>query len=402
VVHKDRRNSRGLALLRPRPRAPPGLLPKARAPRSVDPAAGAARGPAIRRLWKSCRNKRLSGVLCGVLSRVMKRVLIPLDLSGVDRIRPAASFVVHECGGATMGTTWSVRLAEFADANIQELRRGIEAELDRVVAQMSTWEPGSDLSRLNRAGPDEWQKLPNDFFHVLQYALLVAKETGGAYDPSAGPLVNVWGFGPDPRTGIPSAEAVERAKRRTGWDRIRLNIDSGAVCHSGDSYIDLSAAAKGYAVDLVARYLRRNGVANYLVEVGGELCGHGMKPDGTPWWVALESPAQDSGAEAIVALHGLSVATSGDYRRYFLEEGVRYSHTIDPRTGYPIDNGVASVTVLHPECMAADALSTALTVLGVDAGLEYASERDLAALFIERTSNGFRERMTPSFTAMLE
>ena len=165
--------------------------------------------------------------------------------------------------------------------------------------------------------------------------------------------------------------------------------------------LDLCGIAKGYAVDCVASLLHEQGHRDYLVEIGGELRGEGEKPDGSPWWVALEAPrGLNDTVEAIVALQGLGVATSGDYRRYFEHQGVRYAHSIDPRRGQPVANGVLSVTVLHRSCMRADALATALMVLGVDAGLQFAAARNIAALFVFAGRSGLQCRGTPAFTAM--
>jgi thiamine biosynthesis lipoprotein len=243
---------------------------------------------------------------------------------------------------------------------------------------------------------------------VLAHALEVAGDTGGAYDPTVGPLVDLWGFGPAPRRHTrPPADAIAAARARTGWARLTLDARGRRARQPGGVSVDLSSIAKGFAVDEVAAYLRRLGVTSYLVEIGGELRGHGTKPDGTPWWVALERPPALPGAgsgagDLIVALHGLSVATSGDYRRFFEDGGQCYSHTIDPRTGCPVEHGLASVTVLHPECMIADALATALMVLGAAAGLAYARRCGLMALFVDRGARGVEERMTPSFAAMFE
>ena len=171
----------------------------------------------------------------------------------------------------------------------------------------------------------------------------------------------------------------------------------------GGVQLDLSSVAKGFAVDQLARALRMQGASHFLVEVGGELRGAGVKPDGQPWWVTLEG-VPDAGEQAatVVALHGLAVATSGDYRRHYLHRGARASHTLDPRTGYPIQNNVASVTVLHAECMAADALSTALSVLGLEAGMRFAEAHNLAARFLLRGPDGLEEASTSAFKAMLQ
>ncbi|VCU70751.1 Thiamine biosynthesis lipoprotein ApbE precursor [Pigmentiphaga humi] len=335
----------------------------------------------------------------------MTRILVPLALSP-DAIREHAPHArVLAMGGATMGTSWSVRFVD--DGGLPaDLEARAQAELDRVISQMSTWLESSDLSRFNAAPAGSWHALPPELYTVMEQALAVARDSGGAYDPTVGPLVNLWGFGPEGEHGRPDAQAVARVRGRVGWQRIELDAAGRRARQPGGAYVDLSGIAKGYAVDAVARCLRRAGVPAYLVEIGGELVGHGVKPGMEPWWVELERPAHEHGVRQAVptrvALHGLAVATSGDYRRYASDGQGIYSHTIDPRSGAPIANGLASVTVLHPECMAADALATALTVLGLDEGLPWAQRRGLAALFVARTADGFLETMTPNFAAMMQ
>lgn len=314
-----------------------------------------------------------------------------------------------------MGTTWSVKLVADAARRLSPLQDLIQAQLDIVVAQMSTWEPGSDLSRFNKAAAGSWHLLPDEFFTVLSYALNVAQASDGVYDPTAGALVNAWGFGPKQRYNeagfvAPTRAALDFARAQCGWQRIQLDQTTRRALQPGNAYIDLSAIAKGYGVDQVARALLQRGFDSFLVEVGGELRGAGVKPDGQPWWVALEHPLPTSSndetaasnVETIAALYNLSVATSGDYRRYFEDGATRFSHTIDPRSGEPIRHGLAAVTVLHPDCMAADAWSTALGVMGVAQGLEYANQHDLAALFINRSADGFEEHLSTSLKALLQ
>jgi thiamine biosynthesis lipoprotein len=243
--------------------------------------------------------------------------------------------------------------------------------------------------------------VPGDLFAVLSHALEAARDSGGAFDPTIGPVVNLWGFGPDPSSrSVPDDAALAAARGRCGWRRLVLDSAGRRALQPGGLYVDLSGIAKGYAVDLVARHLEDQGVGSFLIEIGGELRGRGVKPDGSPWWVALETPAGIA-SETIVALHGLSAATSGDYRKFFADGEARWSHTIDPRTGRPVRGDLASVTVLHPGCMEADALATALGVLGVDAGLAHAAERGIAARFLVRAGAGFTEHATPAFEAML-
>ncbi len=305
-----------------------------------------------------------------------------------------------------MGTSWSAHLM-LPPGVRSHLGRQMQAELDAVTAEMSHWDPESTLGRYNRAPAGSWHALPPRFVEVLTYALEVAEASGGAYDPFAGALVNLWGFGPEQRydeagfqAPTPSEVAsalAQRAALQPAFDRpgARLQQPGGAL-------LDFSSSAKGYAVDRLAWCLEQHGVRHYLVEIGGELRGAGTKADGQPWWVALEGVPGLESAPTVVALHGLAVATSGDYRRHFAHGALRASHTLDPRSGYPIANEVASCTVLHARCMAADALSTAITVLGFDAGMAFAEERGLAARLLLRRAHGLEERTTGAWQAMLE
>ena len=314
----------------------------------------------------------------------MRAVLVPLE---IDPSPPPPGSRPLALSGVAMGSAWSARLMLPAgvDADLQ-------AELDAVMAQMSHWDETSLLARYNRAPAGSWHALPPQFFAVIDYALAVWESSGGAYDPAAGALVNLWGFGPAGRYDqagfyAPAAEAIAAvlAVRRSAQPV--LDRAGRRLLQPGGAVLDLSAVAKGYAVDCLAACLQRHGIHHYLVEAGGELRGAGVKADGQPWWVAIEGvPDSDSGAagQPLLALHGLAVATSGDYRRFFSQAGQRRSHTLDPRSGQPIANGVASVTVVAATCMAADALSTALTVLGPQAGLAHAERHGIAARLLLR------------------
>ena len=340
--------------------------------------------------------------------RLMNRVFIPVEFAEPPVLDVAA--VPQSLSGLTMGTTWSAKLILPAGTVPETLGAGIQRQLDLVVRQMSTWSDDSDLSRFNQAQANTWHEIPVEFFRVLDCALTVAQATGGAYDPSVGPLVNLWGFGPDARhQPTPAAAELAVAQSRCGWQRIRLDRVRCRVWQAGGIYLDFSSIAKGFAVDLAVDYLRAAGIPSYLVEVGGELRGYGVKPDQQPWWVGIEQPLSVQGGAAttadavhsVVALHGLALATSGDYRRYFEHAGKYYSHTIDPRSAAPIAHPLAAVTVLHPECMVADVWATALMVLGPEEGMRCAQERGLAALFLARDGSGFSESMTPALRAML-
>lgn len=295
-----------------------------------------------------------------------------------------------------MGTSWSARVVGASEG----LRQKIEALLARIVAEMSHWEAGSDLSRFNRSTPGRWQSLPPGFARVLAAALEVGAKSGGAFDPAMGLLTDLWGFGPSgPRDRTPKDSEIAAAMTISG--RAQIELEGHRARRAAPAGLDFSGVAKGYAVDAVAEMLRSIDLPDFLVEIGGELRGEGIKPDGQPWWVDLERVPGSRHPPLRVALHHLSAATSGDYRRTFTHAGRAYAHTLDPRTGRPLENGVASVTVLHPGCMLADAWATALTVLGPD-GMVVAERERLAAHMVVRSSNGFAEHLSPMLRSMLE
>lgn len=331
----------------------------------------------------------------------MRRVLIPTHAPDIAPLatraaRAFSSAALVALSGETMGTTWSVKAV--TPLGEDRLRALVEPCLALVVAQMSQWRPDSDLSRFNAAEGETWHRLPNEFFRALRYALWLARETAGAYDPTLGDLSELWGFGASGRRAdAPNGAAIDAARTERGWSRMKLDIPRRSAWQPGGTRLDLSSIGKGFAVDFVAEALSRQGVVSHLVEIGGELRGSGTKPDLSPWWVEIESAP-----DLVIALHGLSVATSGDARRYIAQGGRRLSHTLDPRTGHPIADDLASVTVLEASCMKADALATALSVLGAEEGMRFAGERGIAARFVMREPGGPAERITPAFAAMLE
>jgi FAD:protein FMN transferase len=316
--------------------------------------------------------------------------------------RRSSGAAIVSLAGETMGTSWSARVVEPPQGLRAALEERIAAVLDRVVAQMSHWEPESEISRFNRSTPGTWQRLPPEFCRVLSASLDVAVRSGGAFDPAMGELVDLWGFGPSgPRSGMPTDAEVENASASAGRKHLELDELLLRARRTGRLSLDLSGIAKGYAVDAVADHLHALGLQDFLIEIGGELRGEGIKPDGQPWWVDVEVVPGASLPLTRAALHGLAVATSGDYRRHFEQDGRRYAHTLDPRTGRPLDNGVASVTVLHARCMLADAWATALAVLGPDQGLAVAAGEGLAMHMVVRDDDRFLEHLSPSFEAML-
>ena len=305
-----------------------------------------------------------------------------------------------------MGTSWCVKLVASPRADLHALHAGIQQRLDRVVAQMSNWETDSDLSRFNRAAADSWHRLPEEFFEVLSCALEIARDSEGAYDPTIGALVEAWGFGPAQHAhAIPADIALSTARADAGWQRLMLDEEKSSALQPGRLRLDLSAIAKGFGVDLVARHLRDIGITAALVEVGGELYGYGRKPENDAWQVLVETSPDEAAVDAtdprVIALDGIAIATSGDHWHAFERQGVRYSHTLDPRTGKPVEHAPAAVTVIADDAMRADAWATALTVMGATAGFEFARSRNLAARFVSRTGHGLRERMTDAFLARL-
>lgn len=307
-----------------------------------------------------------------------------------------------ELGGPTMGVAWSVKALAPPDLNPAAVQDGLQALLNRVVAQMSPWEPQSDISRFNRSPAGAWLDMTPAFNHVLARALGWARVSDGAFDPTAGRLVNLWGFGPAGAVAAPPDKAaVKAALDACGWDR--LAVEGSRAFQPGGLELDFSGIAKGFGVDEVSRALNLMGLPDHLVEIGGELRGQGVKLDGEPWWVEIAAPpgVRLPGGPILLALHGLAVATSGDYHRVLEHGGRRYAHTLDPQLGQPIDNAIRSVSVIHQTCMDADALSTALGVLGPLTGPEFALKHDLAAYFVVDDGAGLREILSPKFEAML-
>lgn len=328
-------------------------------------------------------------------------VLIPPRIEGAP---PPWGQPCHTLSGQGLGTTWSARCHARPGLPLTRLRQALQDELDRVDEEMSTWRADSHLGRFNRAAPGSRHRLPAGFAQVMDAALCVARASGGAFDPCAGALVERWGFGPGPDTRTaayqapgfrspgPDTPALTGALQGApAWDTLIWDRREGHLTQPGGVQLDLCAIAKGHAVDRLSACLLTHGCPDHLVEVGGELRGEGLKPDGQPWWVDLEppethlTPTRHPWAATRLALHGLAVATSGDYRRAYLDaRGQRRSHTLDPRSSQPIAHGVASVTVVHREALWADGWSTALLVLGPEDGLNLARREGLAARWLQR------------------
>ena len=306
-----------------------------------------------------------------------------------------------------MGTTFTVKVVHDVPSDVRReaRRRLIEAEFNRVDQQMSHYREESELSRFNRARHTDPFPVSLETFTVFQQARALSVLTDGAFDVTIGPLVDAWGFGVSTQPEhAPSASRIAQLMAHLGHDKIDLD-EEALTLRKRDPLVegDLSAIAKGYAVDRVAEALEAHGISRYMIEVGGEVRTAGANETGEPWRLAIGRPIADLGAiHRVIPLSGLAMATSGDYRNFYELDGRRISHTIDPRTGSPVTHPLASVTVVDEECMRADGLATALAVLGPQAGYEFARRHDIAALLLIRTPAGFEERVTPAFERLLE
>jgi thiamine biosynthesis lipoprotein len=290
-----------------------------------------------------------------------------------------------------MGTGWSIRCALPPGRDGDGLHAAIVARLDGLVAQMSHWDRASELCRFNALPAGGSAVLSPDFAAVMDLSLRIAHASDGAFDPAIGRLVDLWGFGPPGPCARPDAEAIAAARALSGWRRLRRDPAGRRLRQPGGLALDLSGVAKGYAVDAVADLLAGQGVRHCLVEIGGELVGRGMRPDGDPWWVDLETPPGAVLPPLRVALHECAVATSGDY--------VRGRHMIDPRTGAPAANGAVAVSVIAASAMLADALATAIAIAYPD--MDLIARLDVAARIVVRDEGGTREIVSPRLAAMM-
>lgn len=320
------------------------------------------------------------------------RIAVPeaLDLAAFRSFDPSAP-VVH-LAGETMGTRWHVRAAvpRSAGLDAQQLQARVQVRLDGIVADMSHWEPDSHLSLFNCADEGTRMKLSEDFAAVVTVALDIASASNGAFDPALGRLTDLWGLGPRRRVLDPGQGQIDVTLCHSGWQRLNFDQPSRTLCQPGGVWLDLSGIAKGYAADAVAALLAGQGLFHALVEIGGECTGRGLRPDGDPWWVDIENPPGVQLPPLRIALHQLSVATSGDY--------LRGGHTIDPLTGWPAIHKTTAVTVVHPRCMIADGWATALSVLDDAAAQQMARRQRLIARIVLRDGS---EWLSPALEEMV-
>ncbi|MGS0682990.1 FAD:protein FMN transferase [Shewanella sp. 125m-7] len=306
---------------------------------------------------------------------------------------------VISLSGNTMGTTYHIKVVPNDKMpDVQLLQAEIDLALEKVNDQMSTYRPDSELSKFNQMTRNDKVEVSADTAKVIAEGLALYKTTNGALDITLGPLVNLWGFGPDKRpTQIPTQQAIDKAMQRTGIEAIA--VDGNRISKQDpDIYVDLSSIAKGFGVDKIAALLDKYNPTGYLVEIGGEISLRGTKADGSLWRIAIEQPGDSgNGVQQVISPKNMAMATSGDYRNYYEEDGQRFSHLIDPRTGYPINHRLASVTVLHEESMIADGYATAMMVLGTQASLELAKREQLAIMLIEKQDDGFKVFYSEAF-----
>ncbi|WP_245883925.1 FAD:protein FMN transferase [Vibrio albus] len=306
--------------------------------------------------------------------------------------------------GATMGTTYNIKYIEADNVPEPEvLQQEIDNRLEKVNDQMSTYRKQSELSQFNQYKGSEPFAVSPEMITVVKEAIRLSKLTSGALDVTVGPLVNLWGFGPEARPDVvPTDEELAERRKITGIDK--LSIDGNALRKSiPDLYVDLSTIAKGWGVDVIADYIESQGIHNYMVEIGGEIRMKGKNHENTGWRIAIEKPdANERAIQEIISPGDMAIATSGDYRNYFERDGIRYSHIINPQTGKPISHKVVSVTALHPSCMTADGLATGLMVLGEEKGIELANEKGFAVFMVVKTDDGFKEVSSEAFKQYLK
>ena len=327
--------------------------------------------------------------------------LAGLVLAGCATQPPARETLLS---GQTMGSAWTVKIAGHLPASNEELRAGVQARFDAVNLALSTYRADSALSHFNNDDSGQWVDIDAELGEVLSYALSLAEDSGGVYDVTVGPLVNLWGFGPDPATWrVPEAAALENARMRVGWRKVEVDTTKRRARKAPGVRIDLSSLGKGRGVDRAAEYLDAQGITNYLIDLSGKLRARGVNIRDERWRVAVEAPVADATSAqppftpAIIELADQSVATAGDYRRFFEIDGKHYSHIIDPRTGWPVTHDTVSASAIASDCMQADAMATVLMAMSPDDAVALANRRRLAALLISRSKGEFVARQTSTW-----
>lgn len=312
-------------------------------------------------------------------------------------------FVYH---GKTMGTSFSIKVSRLPDNVKQKQLKGqIDSLLDEINQSMSTYIKTSEVSQFNYSKSTKWINVSHDLFNVLVVARRTSELTQGAFDITIGPLVDLWGFGPDLRTyQQPEKNKIQLRLNQIGYKKLLIDEETQKIRKIvPELHLDLSAIAKGYAVDKVAELLEKKQISNYLVEIGGELRLKGKNISGKPWRIGIEKPVVENRLlQKIVPVTDIAMATSGDYRNYFEVDGVRFSHTIDPRTGSPIKHQLASVTIFKDNCMEADALATSVMVLGPKNGFQFVEQHHIAAYLLIKTGDDFEEKISSAYSDLFK
>ena len=341
----------------------------------------------------------------GIHPRVFRLALALAALVFGCTRRPDPQHVIR---GPTMGTTFTVKIVERGGVRVngEETQAAIVNLLATLNGQFSTYLPDSEIARFNRYEKTDWFPISKEFALVLEQSLALCRESAGAFDITVGPVVNLWGFGPEKRTAQPPEEKeLTACLAAVGYEKLAVRLSPPAVRKTLPQVsCDCSAIAKGFAVDQVAEALTARGCTDYMVEIGGEVTARGKNARGQSWRIGIERP-DTTKVEKVIRVRNCAMATSGDYRNYFEQDGTRYSHTIDPRTGKPITHRLASVSVLHPSCMMADGLATAIMALGPQEGYALAERLDLSVLLLVREGDGFavkKRALPPVFSADLK
>ena len=360
-----------------------------------------------------------------MLSRSLKRMLLPGVVLLVVFLVLSARPRLYSFQGQVMGTTYNVSyVARPFSHPLPEVSRVVHAALADVDQRMSTYKPDSELMRFNRAPVGQPFEISPDIVELVREARAISEMSGGAYDITVGPLVNLWGFGPgeQPQPGsgdpgrlvnapefvqwldsqypgqIPDQAAIDQARAHVGYQSLNDSPDGSTLTRNKELFVDLSSIAKGYGVDQAADALRELGIDDFMVEVGGEVMVQGLKPNGNPWRLAVIGPDMgENGLSALVEPVDKALATSGDYLNFFEVDGKRYSHTINPLTGWPEAKRIAEVAVIADTTARADALATMFMVLGDEEGLELANRLGIAARFAYYTDDGYATVTSEAF-----
>jgi thiamine biosynthesis lipoprotein len=311
--------------------------------------------------------------------------------------------------GATMGTRYHISIVQNKiKLDKKNLHHAIKQRLEQINQSMSTYLEDSEISRFNHSRTTNWFPISNDFFHVMKQAIYAYQETQGAFDPSIYPLVSLWGFAKQIKFKPPSEQQIQTALKRTGLQYVKLQSSPEAIAKQKISLaLDLSAIAKGYAVDVISEFLLNKGLSNHLVEIGGEIRAHGTNLHQPVWNIAIEHPASVQAQTQVNAviksiyLNNQALATSGDYRNFYEYQGKQYAHTLDPKTGYPVQTHLVSITVLHPSSLWADAMATAMMVMGKDKALRFANQKKLAIFMVTYTDKDQYQTLTNHYFDVL-